>query len=203
MAVANLYVTGDQSTAASMIANLNGEDFTDNAKTLYDSLSGQVKSSLFTQYYTSGTTAYSNGDYKTAATELAKAVENDPDRANADHYNALLYLGMAYYYQGDTSNADKIFNQIVKYYPDMASNVQGYITSSGGAVDADAAAADLSGLGDGANGTGEADTSGGNADGGDGSGDITVYGDNVYAAWTDPTTGKQYDVNGNLLPGQE
>lgn len=203
MAVANLYVTGDQSTAASMIANLNGEDFTDNAKTLYDSLSGQVKSSLFTQYYTSGTTAYSNGDYKTAATELAKAVENDPDRANADHYNALLYLGMAYYYQGDTSNADKIFNQIVKYYPDMASNVQGYITSSGGAVNADAAAADLSGLGDGANGTGEADTSGGNADGGDGSGDITVYGDNVYAAWTDPTTGKQYDVNGNLLPGQE
>ncbi len=203
MAVANLYVTGDQSTAASMIANLNGEDFTDNAKTLYDSLSGQVKSSLFTQYYTSGTTAYSNGDYKTAATELAKAVENDPDRANADHYNALLYLGMAYYYQGDTSNADKIFNQILKYYPDMASNVQGYITSSGGAVDADAAAADLSGLGDGANGTGEADTSGGNADGGDGSGDITVYGDNVYAAWTDPTTGKQYDVNGNLLPGQE
>lgn len=203
MAVANLYVTGDQSTAASMIANLNGEDFTDNAKTLYDSLSGQVKSSLFTQYYTSGTTAYSNGDYKTAVTELAKAVENDPDRANADHYNALLYLGMAYYYQGDTLNADKIFNQIVKYYPDMASNVQGYITSSGGAVDADAAAADLSGLGDGANGTGEADTSGGNADGGDGSGDITVYGDNVYAAWTDPTTGKQYDVNGNLLPGQE
>lgn len=77
------------------------------------------------------------------------------------------------------------------------------LSSSGGAVDADAAAADLSGLGDGANGTGEADTSGGNADGGDGSGDITVYGDNVYAAWTDPTTGKQYDVNGNLLPGQE
>lgn len=203
MAVANLYVTGDQSTAASMIANLNGEDFTDNAKTLYDSLSGQVKSSLFTQYYTSGTTAYSNGDYKTAATELAKAVENDPDRANAEHYNALLYLGMAYYYQGDTSNADKIFNQIVKYYPDMASNVQGYITSSDSSPDVDAAAADLSGLGDAANNTGGADTSGSNADGGDGSGDITVYGDNVYAAWTDPTTGKQYDVNGNLLPGQE
>ena len=203
MAVANLYVTGDQSTAASMIANLNGEDFTDNAKTLYDSLSGQVKSSLFTQYYTSGTTAYSNGDYKTAATELAKAVENDPDRANAEHYNALLYLGMAYYYQGDTSNADKIFNQIVKYYPDMASNVQGYITSSDSSPDVDAAAADLSGLGDAANNTGGADTSGSNADGGDGSGDITVYGDNVYAAWTDPTTGKQCYVNGNLLPGQE
>lgn len=203
MAVANLYVTGDQSTAASMIANLNGEDFTDNAKTLYDSLSGQVKSSLFTQYYTSGTTAYSNGDYKTAATELAKAVENDPDRANAEHYNALLYLGMAYYYQGDTANADKIFNQIVKYYPDMASNVQGYITSSDSSAGADAAAADLSGLGDAANNAGGADASGSNADGGDGSGDITVYGDNVYAAWTDPTTGKQYDVNGNLLPGQE
>lgn len=209
MAVANLYVTGDQSTAASMIANLNGEDFTDNAKTLYDSLSGQVKSSLFTQYYTTGTTAYANGDYNTAVSELTKAVENDPDRASANHYDALLYLGMAYYFQGDTTNADKIFGQIVKYFPDKAANVQGYITSSGGAVDPDAAAADLSGLGEGANGIGGADTSGGDAGGtgdtggADGSGDITVYGDNVYAAWTDPMTGKQYDVNGNLLPGQE
>lgn len=217
MAVANLYVTGDQSTAASMIANLNGEDFTDNAKTLYDSLSGQVKSSLFTQYYTSGTTAYANGDYQTAVSELTKAVENDPDRTNANHYDALLYLGMAYYFQGDTANADNAFNQIVKYFPDRAGNVQGYITSSGGSVDPDEAAADLSGLGEGTNGADGADTSGGNADGGsgtaggnadgtggtDGSGDITVYGDNVYAAWTDPTTGKQYDVNGNLLPGQE
>lgn len=209
MAVANLYVTGDQATAASMIANLNGEDFTDNAKTLYDSLSGQVKSSLFTQYYTSGTTAYANGDYTTAASELEKAIENDPDRANANHYDALLYLGMAYYFLGDTSNADKAFNQIVKYYPDQAATVQGYITSSGGSVDPDAAAADLSGLGAGANGTGTADGSGdnagGSADAGDGSGtgDITIYDDNVYAAWTDPTTGKQYDVDGNLLPGQE
>lgn len=209
MAVANLYVTGDQSTAASMIANLNGEDFTDNAKTLYDSLSGQVQSSLFTQYYTAGTTAYANNDYATAVSELTKAVENDPERTNTNHYDALLYLGMAYYYQGDTANADKIFGQIVKYFPNQASNVQGYITSSAGTADPDAAAADLSGLGEGANGTGGADTSGadaggtGDTGGADGSGDITVYGDNVYAAWTDPATGKQYDVNGNLLPGQE
>lgn len=209
MAVANLYVTGDQSTAASMIANLNGEDFTDNAKTLYDSLSGQVQSSLFTQYYTAGTTAYANNDYATAVSELTKAVENDPERTNTNHYDALLYLGMAYYYQGDTANADKIFGQIVKYFPNQASNVQGYITSSAGTADPDAAAADLSGLGEGANGTGGADTSGadaggtGDTGGADGGGDITVYGDNVYAAWTDPATGKQYDVNGNLLPGQE
>lgn len=217
MAIANLYVTGDQAGAASMIANLNGEDFTDNAKTLYDSLSGQVKSSLFTQYYTAGTTAYAGGDYATAAEQLKKAVENDPERTNANHADALLYLGMAYYFQGDTKQADAAFNQIVKHFPDKAASVQGYITSTDPA-DPDAAAADLSGLGAGANGadgnpqgadtgsTGQTDAgSTPAADAGNtGDDDITIYGnDDAYVAWTDPTTGKQYDVDGNLLPGQE
>lgn len=196
--VANVYVTGDQATAANLITSLNADDFTGNAKTLYDSLSSGVQSSLFTQYYNAGTAAYyPNGDYATAIDQLSKAVEADPQRTQANHYNALLYLGMSYYYTGDTTNADKIFNQIVEYYPAQASSVQGYITNSSSGSTGGGSAEDLSGLGDAA--TGQYGTTGEE--------DITIYSDqtassDVYAAWTDPNTGLQYDVYGNLLPGQ-
>lgn len=190
LAVAGLYISGDQNSAANMITNLNADDFDGNAKSLYDAMNSAVSNSLFTQYYTAGTTAYVAQDYATAAAQLQKAVETDPERASANHYDALLYLGMAYYNMGDRTNADAAFNQIVQYYPNQAGTVQGYISSGGTQTPTgDQAAADLSGLGD-------------TVSNGDDSTQDT-YGDGVYAAWTDPTTGLQYDVNGNLLPGQQ
>lgn len=207
LAVANVYVGGDQSTAAGLITSLNGDDFTGNAKTLYDTLGGAVQASLFTKYYDEGTVAYVAQDYAKAADQLQKAIEADPERAQAKHYDALLYLGMAWYTLGDHTKADEAFNQIVKYYPAQAGNVQGYISSSSSGNSnggGDSSAADLSGLGDSATGQyGNYGT--------DNQGDVTIYDqgtqepqyDNgVYAAWTDPNTGIQYDVDGNPLPGQ-
>lgn len=87
LAVANVYVSGDQGTAANLTAGLNADDFTGNAKTLYDSLSVAVQSSLFTQYYNAGTVAYyPSGDYTTAIDQLEKAVAADPQRIQANHY---------------------------------------------------------------------------------------------------------------------
>jgi hypothetical protein len=56
-------------------------------------------------------------------------------------------------------------------------------------------------MGDGTTGA-QADTSG--SDTGYTDDNITVYGDQSstttpYVAWTDPTTGLQYDVDGNLI----
>jgi tetratricopeptide (TPR) repeat protein len=199
LAVANLYVTGDTATAAQQIGELNEDDFDGAAKTLYESITSAVQGSIFDQYYNAGTVAYVAGDYSTAAQQLQKAVDADPDRTNTNHYNALLYLGMAYYNQGDTTNADAAFNQIVEYYPAQAANVQGYISGSA-STQADPGEA-LSGMGDGTTGA-QADTSG--SDTGYTDDNITVYGDQSstttpYVAWTDPTTGLQYDVDGNLI----
>ena len=208
LAAANIYISGDQTQAASLVSALNGDDFTGNAKTLYDTLNGAVQSSLFMQYYDAGTTAYVANDYTTAADQLQKAVDSDPDRKQEKHGDALLYLGMAYYTLGNSTQADKIFNEIVQYFPSLAQQygISGYISSNGGAAaDPNTYAADLSGLGDA--------TTGQNADNATGTGgDITIYDDQgtsqttyddgLYAAWTDPVTGLQYDVNGNLLPGQ-
>ena len=128
LAIANLYVSGDQSTAASMITSLNADDFEGNAKTLYDSLSGAVQSSLFTEYYNAGTQAYAGGDYTTAAAQLQLAVDADPNRENANYAQALFYLGFAYYNLGNYDQSDSQRSiSLSTYYPDRAAEVQPYI----------------------------------------------------------------------------
>ena len=97
LAIAQVYVGGDASTAANMITNLDASSLEGNAKSLYDTLSGAAQGSLFTQYYNAGTSAYVLPNYQTAAEQLQKAVDSDPDRKQANHGDALLYLGMSYY----------------------------------------------------------------------------------------------------------
>ncbi|MCD8012552.1 MAG: tetratricopeptide repeat protein [Lachnospiraceae bacterium] len=208
LAIANLYVSGNESTAAEQILELSADAFEGNALSLYESLSSAVSASLFTEYYTAGTTAYVQGDYQTAATNLEKAVEADPDREQSDHYNAMLYLGMAYYYLGDRDSADEVFNQIIEYYPSNASVVQGYISSSSSG-DTSTTTLDLSGLGDAATDvTAETDASSGTTDSSTDTTDtddgITIYNDtstgtSSEVVWTDPTTGLQYDASGNVV----
>lgn len=192
LAVANVYISGDQSGAANLLSSLNVEDFDGNAKALYDSMNGAVQGSLYSQYYNSGTVAYVQSDFATAAAQLQKAVEADPNRQQQTHYDALLYLGMAYINMGDQAHADEAFSQIVQYYPDKASTIQGYMSAgaASGNNGQSSNAADLSGVGDAA--TGEFGATGGQ----------DTQSSDVYAAWTDPNTGIQYDVDGNPLPGQ-
>lgn len=198
MAVADLYVTGQQSGAADAVGALNGEDFSGNAKKLYDDLMGAVSSALFTQYYTAGTTDYVAGDYATAAQQLQLAVDSDPQRNNSQYADALMYLGFAYYNVGDTAKADQAFQKFMDDYPSRASEVQYYISGSGG-----------QGGDAGSTGTTQGDVSmqGGDTQGaGDSGQDITIYEDNnspsydpSQVAWTDPNTGLNYDMYGNLL----
>lgn len=163
LGIANLYVSGDQSSAASMIAALDAEAFEGNAKTLYESLNGAVQSSLFTEYYNAGTQAYAGGDYTTAAAQLQLAVDADPNRENANYAQALFYLGFAYYNLGNYTQSDSAFNQFSTYYPDRASEVQPYIVGGSSATQQNVTGAeDVSGLGDAATGQ--------NAQGTDGSG---------------------------------
>lgn len=199
LAAANLYISGDASAAANAVAGLDGDVFEGNAAVLYDSMSGAVSTSLFNQYYYSGTTAYVAGDYATAADQLRRAVDADSERQSAQHADALLYMGMAYYYMGDRASADTAFNDLVKYYPNRAGEVQGYISGASTEPQADAAA-DLSGLGDAA--TGENANDSGNPvqviD--DGTGGQQLPMPDSYVAWTDPNTGEEYDQYGNKMP---
>lgn len=197
LSAVDLYVKGEQTTAVEALGKLDAEDFDGNAKTLYEDLLSAVSSAMFSQYYAEGTTAYVAGDYATAAEQLKKAVDSDPDGANPSYVDALAYLGFAYYNMGDTQNANEAFNEIINYHPNSswASQVQAYINGDTGTdTSADAT-------------QGEASVQSGQ-DTGDYSQDITVLGnggdtygyyDPADVAWTDPYTGLNYDMYGNPL----
>ena len=211
LAAVNKYVSGDVSGASTAVAALDASDFDGNAKTLYDSMASAVGTSLFSQYYNTGATAYLAGDYTTAADQLQKAVDADTERKSSDYAQAMLCLGISYYQLGQQDKANEILNKFTEYYPNQASQAQGYITSGSGKTSGSDNAADVSGLGDAATGQTANNTRTSTTTGGQ---DITVYdqdgtttGDSLpapdsYVAWTDPTTGLQYDQYGNLMSGQ-
>ena len=194
---------------------LNGDNFDGNAKTLYESMASAVGTSLFAQYYNTGATAYLAGDYTTASDQLQKAVDADKERKSTDYAQAMLCLGISYYQLGDRAKADEVLGKFAEYYPNRAGEVQGYISGTPQTGNPDDNAADLSGLGDaatGQNATGTVTQGTGDGGAGTGTGDITIYGNqdaqsnlpmpDSYVAWTDPTTGLEYDQYGNLMPGQ-
>ena len=211
LAAVNKYVCGDVSGASTAVAALDASDFDGNAKTLYDSMASAVGTSLFSQYYNTGATAYLAGDYTTAADQLQKAVDADTERKSSDYAQAMLCLGISYYQLGQQDKANEILNKFTEYYPNQASQAQGYITSGSGKTSGNDNAADVSGLGDAATGQTANNTRTSTTTGGQ---DITVYDQDgtttggslpapdSYVAWTDPTTGLQYDQYGNLMPGQ-
>ena len=211
LAAVNKYVSGDVSGASTAVAALDASDFDGNAKTLYDSMASAVGTSLFSQYYNTGATAYLAGNYTTAADQLQKAVDADTERKSSDYAQAMLCLGISYYQLGQQDKANEILNKFTEYYPNQASQAQGYITSGSGKTSGSDNAADVSGLGDAATGQTANNTRTSTTTGGQ---DITVYDQDgtttggslpapdSYVAWTDPTTGLQYDQYGNLMPGQ-
>lgn len=211
LAAVNKYVSGDVSGASTAVAALDASDFDGNAKTLYDSMASAVGTSLFSQYYNTGATAYLAGDYTTAADQLQKAVDADTERKSSDYAQAMLCLGISYYQLGQQDKANEILNKFTEYYPNQASQAQGYITSGSGKTSGSDNAADVSGLGDAATGQTADNTRTSTTTGGQ---DITVYNQDgtttggslpapdSYVAWTDPTTGLQYDQYGNLMSGQ-
>ena len=200
LAIASTYISGDESSTASMVSELDGTQFEGNALTLYNSLNGAVQTSLFTQAYNAGTQAYAAGDYATAVTQLKAAIDSDPERKQANHPDAMWYLAYAYYNQGDQEKSGNVFAQLARYFPNSqyASQAQTYANNMGssGSVDAgdaqEANVQDLSGV----NAVSPDQTAGGGAQQGDGTWDESDV------AWTDPNTGIKYDVNGNELPGQ-
>ncbi len=129
---AQLYVRGDQTAAVDTLDKIRAEDLDGGAKDLYDSLMSGVSDTMFNQYYNTGTTAYVAQNYSTAAEQLKLAVESDPNGEQSNYYNALMYLGFAYFYLGDSTNADKYFNELIEKYPNQASTVTPYLSENAG-----------------------------------------------------------------------
>ena len=91
---------------------------------LYESLKQAVGSSVASNFYDSGYEAFRNQDYETAIERLSKAVDYDPNNAEA-----LYALANAYRENKDYVQARKIYVQVIELFPDTekAIKAQGYI----------------------------------------------------------------------------
>lgn len=187
LGIADQYVRGEQTAAADAIGKMDASLLDGNAKALYDSLLANVSSAIFTDHFNTGTQAYASGDYQTAADQLKAAVEADPEGTNASYFQALYYLGFAFYNLGDYAGADSYFKMLIERYPEQASQVQPYMSG-------------------GSSSQGGQDTSQGQASMNQDQIQIqqqdtsqTPSYDPSQVAWTDPNTGLHYDAYGNLL----
>ncbi len=122
---ANQYIGGDQTGAGTSLAHADADSFTGNAKTLYDTLLNSVKSTIYAALYSEGATAFSQGDYTTAAEKLKQATETDETQ-----YDAWYYLAFSYYNQGDTENADKILAETIVRFPAYEATLTPYISNA-------------------------------------------------------------------------
>ena len=91
---------------------------------LYETLKQAVGSSVSTSFYDSGYEAYRNQDYETAIEKLTKAVDYDPNNAEA-----LYALANAYRENADYVQARQLYVKVIELFPDTekAIKAQGYI----------------------------------------------------------------------------
>lgn len=161
---ADYLILGDQVQAATALEKVDQDQLETGAKSLYTHVNEQVKTVLYQQYYITGGNYIVTQEYDKAIEELTKAVKADPDQ-----YDGYYMLGMAYYYKGDTQNANKTFQEAIQKFPDHAAELQQFISG-----DMSGATIDTTGVGGTGDGRGE-----GYGDGtgyGEGYGDGTVYG---------------------------
>ena len=206
LTAAGRYVAGEQVAAVEALGDISEEDLEGSAKTLYDNMKGSVSEVLFNQYYTAGTTAYAGRDYTTAAEQLTLAVETDENGEQLNYFNALYYLGFAYYNLSDFTKADEVFNRLMEKFPARAYEVQPYLSGGGSLGYSGSSGTDTWSQGQ-ASMNQDAVTVYGQDSGWDGSsseynqnydyGGLTY--DPAQVAWTDPYTGLHYDAYGNLL----
>lgn len=134
------YLSGDQSSAASQLTEVDGDSMTGEGEKLYTSLNTLLQDYVFNEAYNKAGTAYMAGDYATAITEYTKAVA-----ANPDSFDAINYLAWSYKNSGDAVNADKTFKEALQKFPAKASEIQPYITNASSGTTTQTAETDADG----------------------------------------------------------
>ena len=105
---ANSYLSGDTTAAAEYILDIDVSSLSSTeAKSLYNTIATATFSSAASSFYQSGKSAYSSGNFSTAADYFVKAYKCDSTNVYYVYYAALSYVGL-----NDTENA-KIYYQII------------------------------------------------------------------------------------------
>lgn len=118
---ANLYISNDSTGAAEAIAEVDVSSLpVEEAKTLYNTISGATMMNAANDLYNRGMTAYNKADYTTAADLLVRAYKCDKTKADAVFYAAKSYVAL-----NQPDNAKKYYQIIADEFKSS-----GYVTEA-------------------------------------------------------------------------
>lgn len=106
------YSAGDSAAALQELEAINQDTLSDDAKTLYSSVFGEVGVTAVNDLYKTGYAAYEKGDYDTAIADLGKCYELDNTQGDA-----LYFLARSYHKSGDTENAKIYYQKVIEEFP--------------------------------------------------------------------------------------
>ena len=120
-----LYAQEDAAGALEALQQIDRENLSENAGTLYDEIFASVGAEAVNELYTSGYAAYEAGDYETAIQDLGRCYELDNSQGNA-----LYFLARAYHRSGDTENAKIYYQKVIDEQPGTrrATDAQGLLS---------------------------------------------------------------------------
>ena len=119
------YAQEDAAGALEALQQIDRENLSENAGTLYDEIFASVGAEAVNELYTSGYAAYEAGDYETAIQDLGRGYELDNSQGNA-----LYFLARAYHRSGDTENAKIYYQKVIDEQPGTrrATDAQGLLS---------------------------------------------------------------------------
>lgn len=119
------YAQEDAAGALEALQQIDRENLSENAGTLYDEIFASVGAEAVNELYTSGYAAYEAGDYETAIQDLGRCYELDNSQGNA-----LYFLARAYHRSGDTENAKIYYQKVIDEQPGTrrATDAQGLLS---------------------------------------------------------------------------
>ena len=110
-----LYIDGKSKDAASVISDIPARVVNEakpGFQTMYEKINGEVMTKAAKEFYETGYTAYSAGNYEVAVENLKKAYD-----MNQTDVNAVYYLARSYEKQGDNANALTYFKEVTEKFP--------------------------------------------------------------------------------------
>ena len=125
-ACVSYYGSKDVTTAGKTLDKVKTKYLSDEAKTIYDDINGEVQDKYLNQLYKEGYSLYSRGKYKDAIDTLKQITDEQEDFQDG---SAAYYLAQSYRKNGDLKSAKPYYQYVIENYPDTerARTSQNYV----------------------------------------------------------------------------
>ena len=125
------YAADDIDAAGEALEAVKAEELGGDIVTIYNDVSAKVNEKYMAAMYQEGYSAYSKGDYQTAAEKLAKVAEMDESYQDG---NTIYYLAQSYRRLDNMPDALVYYQKVLEKYPgtERARVAKGYIDANGG-----------------------------------------------------------------------